>query len=91
MSYAEMKYIVVNTGLYGECPIIFDKLLSHTSIAGSWTAVKINAVVSAGFLSVYEKDGKIVVGCYGKSDTLKIKAREEIDSALIQRQLIYVP
>jgi hypothetical protein len=84
MFHAEMKYIVISiNGI--ECSIIFDPFISHSEMAKNFK------VVSAGFLNVYDKDGKIAVGCYGKSDTLKIKAREEVDSALIQRRLIYVP
>jgi len=81
---AEMKYIVVNDKGF-EAAIIFDITMDHSEIA------KGHHVISAGMMNVYDKDGKITVGCYGKSVTLNLKAREDEDSALVQRHLIYIP
>ncbi len=85
-----MKYIVLKTNINGkivrEVPIIFPKDLIHSDVAehmmhmiivsNKHTPIHVE-VVSAGFIHVDE------VVCSGKSETLDIKSRKEVDDKLI--------
>lgn len=82
------KYIIIETrGI--EVAIMFDNLLAHSDFLQSFYK---DNIISAGFFSVMseptDKDDKdISVGCWGKSVTLNIKSRKEIDEPILKRAL----
>jgi len=83
------KYIIKEVR-GAEVAIVFDSLISHDCI-GTCRGDK-GGTVSAGFFSVAaaptEKDPKdISVSCWGKSVTLKMDSRKEVDEPIIKRVL----
>lgn len=80
----EAKYIVVKHNGF-ECPIIFDPLIMHKDMRGT------REVVSAGFVIITldrELEPNVVAQCYGRSDSLNIESRPEVDSKLIGKKIL---
>lgn len=75
-----MKYIVVDTGL-NDIPILFDTSINHSDMAGRFT------VVSAGFVFITNDKGTIKAYAGGRSLSLGIVSRPEIDSKIIEKML----
>lgn len=82
-----MKYIVikqkVSDGLYQEIPIMFPNDFVHSAVAEMFLKDahfnnRPGEVISAGFIHAYD------VECHGKSTTLELSSREEIDDLLIK-------
>jgi len=73
----EIKYVIMNSPVEGEYPIIFPAMIKHSFITGciqeKYPGIK---CVSAGFI---DKDLK----CYGKSQSLKIGSRQ-IDNIIMK-------
>ncbi len=70
------KYIIKKIGT-AEYPVIFHPGIMHSEMATS------KEVVAAGFLQIYEDK----VSCFGKSVSLKVESRGQVDADLIQRTL----
>lgn len=75
-----MKYvIVVDCGV--EVPIIFNDIIDHDSVVGNRKAI------SAGKVSFPHGKEKTLVSCWGRSTTLNLRSRFEIDEEIIQKTL----
>lgn len=76
----EAKYVIVCNG-FGECAIVFDKIISHNSFFH-------HNAISAGFVSFSpQENGKISVFSFGKSTSLNAKSRGAEDDYLICKAL----
>ncbi len=80
--FNKMKYIVID-GLMAETPYIFPDSVQHSYVAQALSSGANNVVISAGFV-VHRADG---MQCYGRSVSLDIDSRPDVDSALINRLL----
>lgn len=73
----ESKYVIMDSPLLGEFPIIFPSMVKHSFIVEciyqKYPGIK---CVSAGFIN---GDG----GCYGKSESLKIGSRNNDTNIII--------
>lgn len=80
------KYIVLKE--FGGCdfvPFIFSPCINHADMVRQLGQTK-DDVLSAGFVSFgTNKKGKVVVSCYGKSDTLGKKSNPPRDSDICTR------
>ena len=66
--------------------IMFDPLISHCDIGTCHESR--GKTISAGFFSVTEEDNReIRVDCWGKSVTLKMDSRPDIDEPLLKKVL----
>jgi len=77
------KYIIVESnGL--EMPIVFASLLNHREVAGA------RKVVAAGFVSFSIDNGapELNAECYGRSKSLNIGSRPDIDDKLIEQFIL---
>ena len=71
----EQKYVVLETGEF----IIIAPTLSHCDVVSSSNPKP----VSAGFCRIYFEDNKFNVTCYGKSQTLKLDSRIQVDTDIL--------
>lgn len=80
---SKTKYIVVDSGMSDDMHI-FPSHLNHNNVAD-----KIGGrVISAGFLSIDpDKNGDVEISCYGKSISLNVDSRPEIDTYLAYQTL----
>lgn len=90
----KMKYIVTEREENGnriEEIFVFDVNINHdcfgelagkfkNSTWGNWHRVP-RKPISAGFVEFRVRDG--VIGCYGESESLKLKSRGDIDTKLL--------
>ncbi len=72
----EKKYVMLDE----RTPILFPAYLEHREFKN------IGNITSAGFVSIYIENGKLIVDSYGKSDTLGLEAKKE-DGPTIERFL----
>ena len=77
------KYICIDYPNKGEVIIIFSDMLVHRDMARS-NAHSGCQILSAGFV-MENMTGRLV--CYGESESLEIKSRPEIDTALVNKML----
>jgi len=77
----QMKYIVIEYSL-GEKIYLFTEADTHSEIARDLCG-DISKIVSAGFVTYVEDN----LECYGRSVSLDIKSRGDIDTALLNREL----
>jgi hypothetical protein len=78
---SKTKYIVFKDGGNEEI-VIFGCTQNHSDIADFMRLGK-DDIVSAGFVNIYiDSNDKIVVHCYGKSDSLELDARIKKDTFL---------
>lgn len=79
----KVKYIVVD---YYNQVIIFPEIIQHKDMADGFR------VLSAGFISFYiDKQlghNTINCTCYGKSVSLGIESRGEVDNILVRKQIL---
>lgn len=79
------KYIVVRDYEDFEHIIIFPFLLTHADVAKQMNM----EVVSAGFVRLgTDIDRKPFVVCYGKSVSLNVQSRGEVDSLLAMKMFV---
>ena len=77
-----MKYIVYNQGHVQDMVVLFNRITDH-SVMFRQLGHDVE-LVSAGFVYLSTKNGGIaVVSCHGKSTSLNVKSRPEIDSEII--------
>lgn len=85
-----MKYFILKIESGEEIAVIFPRQVVHASMAEAVQTIRIGGqnwrrswrsaeIVGAGFI------GPDLV-CYGKSDTLKVVSRGEVDTALVRRE-----
>jgi len=80
--FLDYKYIIVDNGESGtEIPIIFSYRIAHSNIAQGY----VGKVVSAGFCQINLENG--YVGCFGKSQSLKLESRGFVDAEIIKKEL----
>lgn len=72
------KYIIISN-----YPILFDKELLHSKVAGENKDI----VESAGYVFLYTVSERVGAICMGQSDSLGIPSRGAIDAELIQKLL----
>ena len=79
------KYIIVIERGH-EVAILFDSLVEHAKFLNCYIKTHIKA---AGFFQVRRnKDtGGIEISCYGKSDSLDISSRPDVDYLIIEKML----
>lgn len=75
--FKDAKYIIVDSAVYGEYPIIGPNFINHSDLH-IFCGEK---VVSAGFFSI---DGD-KVSCFGESVSLEVKSRGEEDARLLRK------
>lgn len=77
-----MKYIVYNQGHVQDMVVLFNRVTDHDAMARNMGSNV--EVVSAGFVSIVTNEkGYAVPHCYGKSTSLNVKSRLEIDNDII--------
>ena len=79
-----LKYIIIDNGIGGEKPIIFDVDLIHLHVAAPYITDGF-VIVAAGFMSQNKKTG--YAECWGMSSSLGVHSRDKKDSLLIRRKL----
>ena len=81
-----LKYIIVSVCGF-ETPIIFDSIITHIDVS-----IYAKNAISAGFCEIWSeiKDDlpQIKVCCYGESESIGVKSRNEIDANIIESLLI---
>ena len=85
------KYLIMdNLGGSMEGPVIFPAFEDHGRMAmnlGGCHNPK-ERVVAAGFVQIYYEDtDELKVCCFGKSDSLGIESRGDVDAELVRRML----
>jgi hypothetical protein len=77
------KYVVISVG---SCPvpIVFSDLLQHAEVARPLTNGIPERVLGAGFCHI-DENGRYF--CYGDSVSLKVKSRDDVDSAVLNKFL----
>lgn len=76
------KYIIFDSGLNDEI-VIFSDMQEHAHIARG-----LGMIVSAGFISIgFNEDGQLDASCFGKSVSLDVESRPEIDSKIARKAL----
>lgn len=74
-----MKYIIVKRGGL-ELPIVFDEIFNHSDIGYGAD------VVAAGFCNIGDRgESEPTWACWGKSTTLNVVSRGEVDDAILNR------
>lgn len=92
----EWKYIIVDEmGI--ETPIIFPTIIDHNSVChwnGDRKKYLFNNkdIVSAGFVNISgaidkDDDPFVSISCYGRSTTLDIDSRKEVDNKILNKFL----
>lgn len=76
------KYIIKEVRGH-EVAILFDALISHCDIGTRGESR--GEDIAAGFFSVAADKGDVTVGCWGKSETMKLESREEVDEVLVKK------
>jgi hypothetical protein len=77
------KYIIKEVQGH-EVAILFSHLIQHCDIGTRGDSR--GKDIAAGFFSVAaDKEGNVTVGCWGKSETMKLKSRKEEDELLVKR------
>lgn len=77
------KYICIDYPIKGEAIIIFPETLVHKDMAQN-NAHAGCKIISAGF-TMENDTGRLV--CYGRSESLGIDSRPEIDTAIVNKML----
>lgn len=87
--FDSMKYIVIREG-WLETAIIFDEMINHYEMAQKVLGPIVcdpkilrQKIVGAGFVTL-TSDGLM---CYGRSVTMEITSRGEVDSDLLNKRL----
>ena len=75
------KYVIFK-GNHGEYAMLFVPSIQHNHVK-----LETRKPVAAGFVNMGVEDGKYIVRCYGKSISLKLKSRGEIDEHIIRSTL----
>lgn len=73
----QAKYIVgpLKSSMLGtEGAVVFPGYCDHREIADATIVGGKEGVLSAGFIDIYEQDGKVMTYLYGKSVSLKIES-----------------
>jgi hypothetical protein len=73
------KYIIVDNGSW-DIPIVFGDIMPHNTLAKGVRGT----VVGAGFCYITD-EGKYF--CYGRSESLNIDSRGEVDSKFLNKYL----
>lgn len=77
-----MKYIIYNDGNF-EVPVIFPEFENHSDVGR-----RFSKVISAGFCDCgIGQDGQTRWGCWGRSESLNLSGRGDIDSEILNRTL----
>lgn len=81
----KMKYIIIDNGMY-ETPVIFDEATDHKQMAINVGGSNVN-VIAAGFIQCIFDGRDVGFSCYGRSVSLGVNSRPDLDSALIHRMM----
>ncbi len=82
---SKSKYLIIKYHAH-QLVICFDALLQHKHMAPR--GLQKEDIVAAGlFETNTNKNNEVEAYCFGRSDSLKIGSRKEIDSALVTRML----
>jgi hypothetical protein len=77
------KYICIEYPIKGEVIIIFPEFLTHKDMARNNAHCGCK-IVSGGFIQE-NATGRLI--CYGRSESLNIDSRPEIDTAIVNKML----
>lgn len=78
------KYIVFKTGNLEDI-VTFSELMGHNDFA---RALGNQKVLSAGFIEVYvDHNGQLACTCFGRSVTLELDSRGDLDTQVAMRRL----
>jgi len=83
------KYLILdNMGSFGltEGPIVFPEFEQHDRVASMYGGKE--HVVAAGFVQVYVEKGRLKVACFGKSNSLGVESRGQLDEHMIYRMFV---
>ena len=79
------KYLILDNVGGVEAPIISPNFEQHEDVARKYGGK--HHVVAAGFVAVYSECNELAVHCGGRSDSLDMESRGDIDAAMIKRML----
>lgn len=77
-----LKYLIYEKGGI-QYPVLFSKIEDHLEIAQRITGFPYPTIPGAGFVSI-GSDGFV---CYGKSVTLNVESRGDVDAKIMERHL----
>lgn len=86
----EMKYIVISDGTKEEI-VIFPKEMDHDQMFAAIKSIRFDESDGVGWTRKYMHTKPVsagftnLVNCYGKSESLKLKCRVNVDTALLNR------